>query len=83
MVWATRSLESEATTYSSLPTPTMSGEPLRATTRISGSFSQITAIAYAPVTSRSAAWTADSRLPWYSSPMRWVRTSVSVSEVNV
>jgi len=80
-VWATIALESEATMYSSLPTPTMSGEPLLATTRTPGSFSQMTAIAYAPLTSRSADCTACSRSPAYSSPMRCVSTSVSVSEL--
>ena len=40
--------------YSSFPTPTSSGDPLRAATMTPGSFLQITAMAYAPSTSRSA-----------------------------
>ena len=61
------------------PTPTISGEPFRAATITSGSRSQITTIAYAPVTSRRAACTAASRSPSYSSPISFVSTSVSVS----
>ena len=40
LVCATMALWSLATTYSSLPTPTISGLPLRATTSTPGSFSQ-------------------------------------------
>jgi len=62
-VCATIADASDATTYSPAPTPIISGEPLRAATNVSGSFWQITAIAYAPVTSRKAPCTAASRSP--------------------
>ncbi len=79
-----------ATMYSPLPMPTISGLPFLATTIVSGSPETITAIAYAPVTSRSAAWTADSRsIPpdsaWsasYNSLISVASTSVSVSVLN-
>ena len=77
-VWLMIAAASDATTYSPLPIPTISGEPLRATISVSGSFSQITAIAYAPVTSRRAACTAFSRSPSYNSPISIASTSVSV-----
>ena len=39
---------SEATMYSSAPTPTISGLPLRATTILSGSSAHSTAMPYVP-----------------------------------
>ena len=44
-VWATIAEGSEATTYSSRPTPTIRGLPLRAATSTPGSPSQATTIA--------------------------------------
>ena len=44
--------------YSSCPTPMISGLPLRATTSVSGSSLQMTAMPYVPSTSCSAACTA-------------------------
>jgi hypothetical protein len=43
-VCSTMALESEATTYSSSPTPMISGEPLRAQMSVSGSSLQMTAM---------------------------------------
>ncbi len=73
---------SDATMNSPLPTPTISGLPLRAATSVSGSFSHMTTRPYAPVTSRNAACTAFSISPSYNSPMSIARTSVSVWLLN-
>ena len=80
-VYSTIGVASEARKNSSFPIPTTSGLLLRAAIISSGLFLSSTAIAYAPITSCRANWTAVSKSKWLESwknSINCTRTSVSV-----
>ena len=74
---------SEASMFSPWPSPTTNGDESFMPTIRSGSSTEVTTSAYAPVSCRATARTAPARSPSYASSSRWATHSVSVSDTRV